>query len=1033
MNTPRPIISRTSGVTKFVCLMALLFFGISETGLALDANRGLAFFIHEVWRTENGLPQNNVRAILQTQNGYIWIATEEGLARFDGRRFTVFDKQNTAAIKSNAIQVLFEDAHENLWIGTDKGLVRWKNQQFTAYSTANGLLNDNIQALLESREGDLWIGTLAGLYRMRDEQITAFNVKDGLPDNSIRALFQESAGSLWISTAAGLGRFDGDRFTAFNADAAFPFDTITTIYQGRSGDLWFGSADGLLQFKDGRFTLFTTRNGLANNKVWSLREDRDGNLWIGTDGGLNRWREGQFTLFTTSEGLADNTAWSIYEDREGSLWIGTPGGLSRWRAGRFATYTSREGLSNNVVQALLEDREGNLWVGTEAGGLNLFKDKKFVTLTTQEGLVNDMAWTICEGHDGSLWIGTQGGLSRLKNGKMTNYTVKDGLAGNLVRALCEDHEGNLWIGTPAGLTRLKDGRCTTFRVEDGLSNDAIGALHEDRDGNLWIGTLGGLTQFKDGRFTIYTTKDGLSDDSILALQSDSQGGLWIGTRAGGVNYFHGGRFITYALDQGLSDNEVRTIAEDREGAVWIGTRRGGLNRLVNGQIKTFTTKDGLFDDCVYQILEDSDDNFWMSCAKGIFRVKRADLNDYADGKIAAVASVVFGMTDGMLSRECNGGQPAGGRSVDGKLWFPTTRGIAMIDPQQIALNGQPPPVVIEQVIADDKSLAIALPTDLSAGLGRIEFHFTALSFVAPTKIRFKYQLEGFDRDWIEAGNNRVASYTSIPPGHYKFQVLACNNDGVWNETGAAFNFYLQPHVYQTYWFYGLLMLLGAILALALYRFRIGQVRAQFAAVLAERNRLARDIHDTLAQGFVGIGLQLQAVGKMLSTSPQAAQQHLDLAQKMVNHSLAEARRTVWNLRAQALEDSTLAMALAETVKQMTVGTAVATQVKISGSPRPLASSVENNLLRIGQEALTNALKHGKPKAIRLELSYEAESVRLRVEDDGCGFDPAQFASSEEGHFGLLGMRERLEGLKGELQLHSQPGVGTTITAVIPAR
>lgn len=1005
----------------------------TRTVSALDSTKDISLYIHEIWRAENGLPQNKVRSILQTQDGYIWIATEEGLARFDGLRFTVFDKQNTNAIKGNSIQVLFEDHLGNLWIGTDKGLVRWKAQQFVAYTSKEGLSNDNIQCLAESPEGDLWIGTQNGLNRFRDQQITAYTTKEGLSDNSIRSIYQEPSGRVWISTSSGLSRFDGSSITTYTTDDGLPVSNIGAIYQTKNGDVWFGTSDGALRFNDEQFSVYTTQNGLSNNKIWSLHEDRSGSLWIGTDHGLNRFQDGKFTSFTMQQVVAENTVWSIVEDREGSLWLATPGGLTRMRDGRFTTYTTTEGLSNNVVLSIFEDREANLWVGTEAGGLNLFKDRKFFTYTTREGLPSDMAWTVCEGREGNLWIGTQGGLANLKEGKLRTFTTKDGLTSNIVRALCEDQVGNLWIGTPTGLSRYNDGRFATYRVEDGLSNDAIWAIQDDRAGNLWIGTLNGLTKMQGGQFTIYTTNDGLSDDSVQAIQPDDKGGLWIGTRNGGLNLFKDGKFSVWSLENGLSDNDVRAIQVDHNGTIWIGTRRGGLNRLQNGKVTSYTTKDGLFDDCVFQILEDEGGNLWMSCTKGVFRVSLQELNDFADGKTSVINSFAYGMTDGMLSRECNGGQPGGWKGRDGRLWFPTIKGVAMINPQDIKINREPPPVVIEQIIADDKSLEVGRPIDLSAGLGRIEFHYAGLSFVAPEKIRYKYRLEGYDKDWIDAGGNRIASYTSIPPGHYRFQVLACNNDGVWNEAGSGFTFYLKPHFYQTYWFYALLALGCAILGMLLYRFRIRQVEAQFSAVLAERNRMAREIHDTLAQGFVGIGLQLQAVGKMLKAAPEAAQQHLDLAQKMVNHSLSEARRTVWNLRAQALEGGDLAAALAETAKQMTAGTSVHTQVRISGDVRPLASGVENHLLRIGQEALTNALKHGKPKTIRIALLYEANRVQLQVEDDGCGFDADKVASSQDGHFGLTGMRERIAGLKGELQLSSQKDAGTTVVASIPVK
>ncbi|MEW6131104.1 MAG: two-component regulator propeller domain-containing protein [Acidobacteriota bacterium] len=1021
------------GCLKFVCLLAVVFLTLNRPALALDSQHPISFYIHEVWQTENGLPQNNVRSIVQTDNGYIWLATEEGLARFDGIRFRVFDKQNTPAFKSNSIRVLFADSQGDLWIGTENGLIRWHNEQFNAYTTGNGLSSDQIESIYESRDGELWIGTVNGLNRFREQKFTIYTMNDGLPDNSIGMIYQDNSGKLWISTSAGLSRFDGSTFTNYTIIEGLPASNFAPIYQTRNGDLWFGSSNGLIRFKDERFQVFTTENGLANNKVWSIHEDQNSTLWIGTDGGLSRFRDNQFTAFTMQSGLSDNTVFSIFEDRNHTLWIGTPGGLSRLQGERFTTYTTKDGLSNNVVLAILEDKEGNLWVGTEAGGLNLFKDRKFTTFTAKEGLVSDTTWTICESRDGSLWIGTQEGLSKFKDGKFTTFTVKDGLASNIVRALCEDREGRLWIGTPAGLTQLKNGQFTTYRIEDGLSNNAVWAIHQDREGIIWIGTLGGLTAIKQDRFRVFTTQDGLSDDRILALYADRHNNLWIGTRNGGLNVLKDGQFKTYTIEHGLLDSSIRSIYEDRDGAIWAGTRNGGLSRIKDGKVTSLSTKDGLFDDGIFQILEDANANLWMSSTKGVFRVSLGELNDFANGKISSVNSISYGIADGMQTRECTGGQPAGYKSIDGKLWFPTIKGFAMIDPQNLKINRQPPPVVIEQVVADETSLEIGRKGDLSAGLGRIEFHFAGLSFVAPEKVRFKYKLEGFDKDWRDAGTSRVAYYTNIPPGDYRFQVLACNNDGVWNETGASFMFYLKPYFYQTIWFYLLLGLGCVLVGLGFYQFRIRQVRAQFSAVLAERNRLAREIHDTLAQGFVGIGLQLQAVGKMLKESPQLAQHHLDVAQKMVTHSLAEARRSVWNLRPQALEKSDLAAALSETAKQLSQGSAVETEVRVSGVPQTLSSSLENNLLRIGQEAITNALKHAKPQTIKIELAYEPDLVRLRVIDDGCGFDCKNVASADEGHFGLIGMRERIEWLKGELRFQTAPGSGTEVIAVVPVK
>jgi ligand-binding sensor domain-containing protein/signal transduction histidine kinase len=1022
-------ITKTIIAAQLLCICATLTI---TTARALAPDRSVAQYGHSAWRTENGLPQNTVRAILQTRDGYIWLATDEGLVRFDGLSFAVFDKQNTVEIKSNNIQVLYEDGQANLWVGTDAGLVQLKDRKFTAYSSKDGLCHDRIISICEDSRGNLWIGTPGGLNRFRDGRFTGYTINQGLPSNSVGIIYEDHDGNLWVSTTGGLARLNREGLTTYTTRDGLPAASVSAIYQSRNGDLWLGTSGGLALFKDGKFITYTTREGLANNMVWSIQEDSQGNLWVGTDGGLCSLRGGRFITYTTKHGLPADSILTMHQDRDGNLWLGTPGGLARFKDGKLAAYTTKEGLSNNVVLAIYEDIEGNLWVGTEAGGLNLLKDTNFITYTTRDGLSDDYVWSVCQGSNGQIWIGTQaGGLNRFKDGKFTAYGVRDGLPSDTVRALCEDRDGALWIGTPKGLAKLKNGRFTIYTVQDGLSSNAVWSIHQDKSGQLWIGTLGGLTRFSNGRFDVYTTSDGLPDDAVLAIQSSSDGSLWIGTRNGGLSRLKDGRFTNYTTDDGLSDNSVRAIYEDRDGTLWIGTRRGGLNRFKQGRFTAFTTKEGLFDDCVFQILEDEKGNLWMSSTKGVFRASRQELNDFADGRTRFISSVHYGTSDGMQNRECNGGQPAGCRSADGKLWFPTMKGVAVIDAEKIKINQVPPPVSIERVSVDNESYDPTKRAELPASTSRLEFQYVGLSFAAPEKVRFKYMLEGFDKEWIDAGTKRAASYTNIPPGSYRFRVLACNNDGVWSEASASFDFYLKPHFYQTYWFYLLMAAAAVLIGWAVYRLRIRQVQSQFSAVLAERNRMAREIHDTLAQGFVGIGLQLEAIEKALDEFPQLARQHLKLAQSMVSHSLAEASRTVWNLRSKSLESGDLVTALSETAKKLTEGTATQVEIQVDGTPRRLAKPVEDNLLRIGQEALSNAMKHARPKRIHIKLSFESDQVHLCVRDDGCGFDIESRSPLQDGHFGLIGMRERAKQIKGHLTIESRPGEGTEINITVP--
>jgi len=972
-------------------LVFLLLLSGSGTAIALDSRKDLSQFKNEVWLTENGLPQNTVHSIAQTKDGYIWIGTEEGLARFDGVRFTVFDKQNTPPLKSNYIRALLADHQGALWIGTAEGLVRMQNGKFTAFTTNEGLPSNTIQAVYEDREGNLWVATATGLGLFKSGELTTFTTKERLIGGSIQALFEDAEGALWIATPYGVGRVKDGTFTNYTVRDGLGSNSVRAIQQDRDGRLWFGSLGGLTSFSRGHFTIYTTRDGLPNDRILSLNAARDGDLLVGTAGGLCRFNNGHFTGFNAGDPLASSTILSLLEDLEGNLWIGTESrGIDLLKDTKFTTYTSRNGLSNDVVKSIYEDHQGNLWIGTDGGGLNLLKDGRLTVYTTRDGLSSNVVLALFGDDAGNLWAGTPDGLNRFSGGKFTIFTAADGLANNDVRSICGDHGGNLWIGTRGGLSRMKDGVFRTFTEVDGLPNDLIATLHEDSGGTVWIGTFGGLSRLKNGEFTTFTTKDGLSNDAVISLYEDS------------------------------------------EGTLWIGTNGGGLNRLKDGQLTAYTTRNGLLDDVVYRILEDGQNNLWLSCRKGIFHIGKKELDEFAHDRISAIAPVAYGTADGMMTRECSGGgDPAGWRGSDGKLWFPTIKGVAMIDPERIKTNAQPPPVVIEQIRINDKSIEPSDRIELPPGTTRFDLYYTAPSFVAPEKVRFMYKLEGFDKDWIDSGTRRIAYYTNLRPGAYTFRVIASNNDGVWNESGAAFSLYLKPYFYQTYWFYAVFVFGLAMLAWLLFRLRVRGMRAQFGAVLAERTRIAREIHDNLAQEMSGISVQLEVVARTMPPGADAAITHLDRARLQVRHGIAEARRYVWDLRSPALENNDLPTALSETARRLTNETAIQAQVEVNGTFRPLPHLVEDNLLRIGQEAINNAVKHGKAQRIFVNLVFDARRVQLSVRDDGRGFDSQVAGNGRAGHFGLIGMRERAERIGGTLSIHSTEGSGTEVVADVP--
>jgi ligand-binding sensor domain-containing protein/signal transduction histidine kinase len=772
-----------ANVARMCASLLLAISLLGGTVFALDPHRAITQYSHDVWLTKDGLPQSSVQAILQTRDGYLWFGTEEGLVRFDGVRFAVFNTQS--GMKHNRIEALYEGNDGSLWISTWNGVTRLQNGKFTDYTTTNGLPGEVILAFCETGDGNLWLGSSSGIKRLKNGQIISYAQKDGFPLSTVSALSKSSDGGLWIG-GTGLIKFENERFTRIETGKDFSHNTVTSIHESPNGSLWLGTLGaGLGQLKDGHLTFYTITDGLPDNNVTAICEDKDGNLWIGTSGGFSRFRGGKFLTYSTRDGLLSNRVQSLYQDREGNLWVGTVGGgLNRFADGKLTPFTTAEGLSSNLIRPIIESRDGSLWIGVDNGGLDHFKDGRFISYGAKEGLPEGAVRSICESRDGSLWIGIDGnGLSHFKNGRFKNYTIKDGLNDNTVRSVYETSDGSIWIGTH------------------------------------------GLSRFKDGHFTVYTAKDGLRDGNVFAILETKDGKLWIGT-ATGLDCFEDGRFVHYDTKQGLSNNVILSLYEDKEESLWIGTYGGGLNRLKDGEFTAYTTQTGLFSDVAFTVLEDNNANLWMTCNTGIYRVKKQALDDFDRREISVIPFVSYGMSDGLRSIECNAGSPGGYKTRDGKLWFPTMGGMVMIDPNNMTVNHVAPQMIIEQMLANTQPIDLSLPARLAPGNSDIEFHYTAPSFVSTEKIKFRYKLEGFDKNWIEADSRRIAYYTNLPPGGYRFRVVACNNDGLWNETGASFDFYLRPHFYQTYWFYSLCALALVLSAFSLYRFRVRQLRAR---------------------------------------------------------------------------------------------------------------------------------------------------------------------------------------------------------------
>ncbi len=759
---------------------------------SLDPATPLTEYVRSGWDTAQGLPQNSVLAIAQTPDGYLWLGTEEGLVRFDGVRFTVFDR-HTSGLLNNMIQALLVDHAHNLWIGTaGGGLTRYDNGRFVSFTAKDGLASDSVRALYEDAEGTLWIGTDGGgLTRLRRGKFHHFTTEDGLPDNAVYSISSDRTGSLLVATHGGLSSFRNGRFEPFHP----------------GGHSRWGSA-----------------------RV--LKTTRDGSLWIGTTDGLCRVSDGHTSLFTRANGLAGNTVYSLYEDRAATLWIGTGNGLTRFANGKLTSLTEKDGLLGKDVWAISEDSEGNLWVGTAGGGLNALKNGSVQTLSRSQGLPSDTILPIYQDHEGTIWVGSDQGLAALRNlsnssgGRVTRYTTRNGLPDNLVFSVSEDKSGTLWVGTRQGVARMRQGRLTSV---EGIPRNYVLCTFVDQNDELWSGSRAGLTHFDGRKFTTYTTRDGLSSNNVLSIYQDIHGVMWIGTGGGGIDRFEAGRFRSYTTKDGLANDVVWAIWGDSSGTLWLGSNGGGLSRLRNGKFTTYSTAQGLYDDSVLGIIDDRLGNLWMTSDKGIFRVSKKQLNDFAAGLVSRIVPVVYGTPDGMKSRECNGGfQPAVSRLADGRLGFPTAKGLAIIDPS--SLPQRRASALIETAKVNDTSIAIDRAGVLPAGKGQLEFTFTSPTFTDPERIQFRYMLEGFDKTWIDVGTRRTAYYTNIPHGQYRFKVEA-GREGQWNPAAGELPLTLKPHYYETVPFYTGIAVILLTLAGAMYAARVKHLKKNQATLL----------------------------------------------------------------------------------------------------------------------------------------------------------------------------------------------------------
>jgi signal transduction histidine kinase/ligand-binding sensor domain-containing protein len=961
-------------------------------GLHAAAPRALPDgYTRRVWQTQDGLPENTVQAFAQTADNYLWIGTSGGLLRFDGAAFLLYDRDNTPVIHENSVFCLTVARDGSLWAGTDGGgLLRYRGGVFRAYRAADGLTNEFVRAVIEARDGTLWAGTDDGLFRL-----------------------------------------NGDRLIRVDGTGAVPKLAVHAIREDRAGNLWVGGST-VLMLRGAECHEYHLQGYGSANRVKSIVETKDGTLWVGTVSGLQRMprRLRESGYFETVPGIA-STVRALMEDSGGTLWIGTIGdGLIRYAGGHFTRVTAPDNPPSSTVLGLYQDNEQNVWAGMQTGLMRL--SRAAINTFPLPDSTNADFGTVYSDPDGSLWVASTH-LYRINARRDNLQLVSAPAPGIRVRTVLRDHTGTLWIGTEGdGVFRSYRGRQEQITKRTGLVNDFIRAFLESRDGSIWIGTDEGLSRWHDGVLTNYREPQGLAYFSIRTLAETRAGDIWIGTERG-VSHWRDGRFVQDEVTTRLRTEKVWAIHEDHDGGLWFGTRGAGLFRWRDGKWSSYSAAQGLAGNSIYQILEDAQGTFWMSGPNGISAVSRHNLDWVADHPGFHPPVTLYGLSDGVEATQIYGGvAPAGCLAANGEVWFPSNRGPVRIAPLE-ARPGSLPKVVIEQMLVDGRERPVSGRLVVPPGEGKLQIGYAAIRLRSQERIRFRYMLENFDTTWTEALQRRAAFYTNLPPGEYRFRVQAFEMSTPESVTEAGLAIEWRRHFYTTGWFFALCATILMTAVFAAYRLRLRQVHARFRAVLEERNRVAREMHDTVIQGCASVSALLEAVAAVGDASGGAARELLDCARTQVRATVDEARRAIWNLRHSAAAPAEIGLLLDRMSQQASQASRLPVRFESSGDPVVLDPAVEHDILMVAREAVYNAVQHAQPTEIRLQVRFDADRIQVRVADDGCGFDPDRAFAATGGHFGLVGMRERTERIGGRFEIRSAPGHGTELLVEAPVR
>ncbi|HYT61121.1 MAG TPA: two-component regulator propeller domain-containing protein [Haliangiales bacterium] len=969
----------------------------------------------DVWETEDGLPQNSVIAMTQTRDGYLWLGTLKGLVRFDGIRFTVFDESNTPGLESGPIVSLFEDSQGNLWMGTETaGVALLNNGRVKSLGIGRGTREGRLMAVCEDPDRAVWLYTANGqLCRHHNGGDDVWNFG---ADNfsNCRALIAERSGPLWVGVDWGL--FAINPAAALDPRKPFPVEQSVPVTK----------LDFLLASQQGGYWR------LANGRVQKCRANR-----VERDLGPYPW--------SSSARVS-----AACEDLEGNLVVGTLGGGVWWfdAEGKAACLSMAQGLSHNYILSLHMDRDGALWVGTDGGGLNRVKRQVFDVLEETRGLT---VRSVCEDDQGGLWVGfnaiglNTNGAGFWKGGVLQRFGTGQGLMNPSVWAVFVDRKQRIWAGTWDGLYQLQNGR---FQRAPGMDTirPVVLAVHQDRSGRLWLGTRSGLVRWDEGEWKTFTTREGLSGDEVQAIADDSEGNLWVGTRGGGLNRLRDGLVTAFHRTEGLPSEYVSSLYVDEEGILWIGTDGGGLGRLQGGSWTRYTTREGLISNRVGYLVEDSQGYLWMGSIAGLMRVPKKALNDFALGKTNLIPCRAYGKPDGLPTSECTlGSQPGACRTRDGRLWFATIKGLVSVNPSHLHPNTNPPPVMIESVLIEGREQntnnlragwlrTVTVPADKE----RLEIYYTSLNLAAPDRARFKYRLEGHEKEWTEAGNTRVVRFSKLPPGRYRFHVTACNEDGVWNSTGSALALIVEPPFWRTWWFLTATAvgLLGGIVALVHYvstqqlQRQLESLRQQ-EALEKERSRIARDIHDQLGASLTQVALLSELV-EGDKESPAEVEAHARQISQTARDTTRVLDEIVWTVNPSNDTLDGLITYVCQNAQEYlgVAGLRYRLDVPAQLPGAAVSPEVRHNVFLASKEAITNVVRHAQASAVWIRLRLDATTIILEIEDNGRGV-AGQVDPTAPARNGLRNMRKRMEGIGGSFALGPAPGGGTLVRLIAP--